>query len=66
MTSQQWAMGKWGALAVVVALMFYLGVVGATMGTFIVLALVMLAGVGAWKDADKRESEAKAQELRGR
>ena len=41
-------------------------VVGATMGTFIVLALVMLAGVGAWKYADKRESEAKAQELRGR
>ena len=32
----------------------------------IVLALVMLAGVGAWKYADKRESEAKAQELRGR
>ena len=36
------------------------------LGTFIVLALVMLAGVGAWKYADKRESEAKAQELRGR
>lgn len=65
MTSQQWAMLKWGALAVAVLLMFYLGVVGATMNTFIVLALIMLAAVGAWKFADKRESEAKAEELRG-
>ena len=65
MTSDQWKMVKWAAIAVAVALMMYLGVIGATIGTFIVMAVILVGAVGVWKLADKQESEAKARELSG-
>jgi hypothetical protein len=66
MTSDQWKMAKWAAIALFVAISFYLFVIGATIGKFILLTVVLAAAVGAWKFADKQESDAKADELRGR
>jgi hypothetical protein len=66
MTSETWKMVKWSALAVFLPVLLYLRVIGATIGTYFVLAVVMLAAVGVWKCADKRESEAKAEEMRSR
>lgn len=66
MTSDQWKMVKWGAIAAFVAIVLYLGVIGATLGRFIFLTVLLFVALGAWKLADKQESAAKAEELRGR
>ena len=66
MSSSQWSQVKWAGIAVAVPLMVFLATIGATMGTFIVLGVIMVAAAGVWRFADKQEGEAKARELSGR
>lgn len=65
MTSQQWKLVKYAALAVAVIGLVMLKV-GATVPVFIAVAVMALTCLGVFKYADKREGEALAQEQRSR